>query len=171
MRRALGPDGAIGRRLRRLPVVVRLGDTVFAHAAIDLGWARLGVDGLNRAARAAWATAPLFWGDLSRASLFRDPNGPLWNRKLVVGKSASVRAEVARVLELLGARRLVSGHTPSDLIPGQRRGRIAVLHGRRLVSVDVRLSDEPGSPVAALLLVGSTAWEWTPNGRRLLWRE
>jgi hypothetical protein len=170
MRRELGPRGRIGRALRRLPVAVRIGRVAFVHSVPALRWARLGVDGLDAAARDAWRAAARFWRDLPGNGMFRADDGPLWNRALVEGRGPAARAELRRVLEALEADRIVVGHTQTRHLRGQR-GRIELLHGGRVVCADVSLGAEEGAPLAALDVRegGRRGYEWTPAKVRRLW--
>ena len=105
---------------------------------------------------------------LPRRSLFRDPSGPLWDRSLVQSTPAS-RAALRRSLSLIGAERMVVGHTQTQSIPRAAAGEIAVLSRGRLIGVDVGLGSESTAPRAALVIAGAEGWQWTPKGSRLLW--
>jgi len=72
-------------------------------------------------------------------------------------------------LALLGAERMIVGHTQTASLRGGREGHIHIQAGGRLVSVDVGLASGPASPRAALVLVGRSGYEWTPAATRLLW--
>ena len=167
MRRALGPHGRLGRVIRGLPVAYTAGGTVFVHAGLTPAWARRGVEGLNQAARQAWGAAGTFYAGHSRRGIFRNPAGPLWNRTLAEGSDSRA---LTRSLELLGARRMVVGHTQTAHLGGTP-GRIMLRHGGRLVLVDVGLRGGDISKRAALVIEGTSGWEWTEGGTRLLWRE
>jgi hypothetical protein len=169
LRRALGPRTKLGRALRELPVAHVAGDTIFVHAGILPEWANLGVDGLNQAAKAAWQSAPAFYPRLPAKSLFRSNSGPLWDRSLAYAKAGS-GAALRRSLALLGVRRMVVGHTPTDSFKGGERGKIALIHGGRLVLIDVGLCSGSSGPRTALVIEGRTGREWTPHGTRVLWR-
>jgi hypothetical protein len=168
LRRALGPSGRLGRAIRNLPIVHRSGDTVFVHAGLMPTWARRGVDGLNQQARLAWDAAGNFYGSHPRRSMFRNPAGPLWNRSLAEGSEGP--GALTRSLELLGARRMVIGHTQTAYLGGTP-GRILLRHGGRLVCVDVGLRGGDIQKRAALVIQGGAGWEWTEGGTRQLWRE
>jgi hypothetical protein len=168
MRRELGPRGSTGRALRSLPVAIRIGETAYVHSVPSPRWARRGIDGLNQAARAIWAARPRFWRDLPRSSLFRAVDGPLWNREIVGRETRATRAALVRTLDALEVARIVVGHTQTRHLPGGERGRIALLHGGRVVCIDVSLGLGPSAPLAALDLRGDALHEWTPAGRRRL---
>lgn len=168
LRRELGPRGTTGRALRALPVAIRIGDTAFVHSVPSPRWARRGIEGLNAAARDTWAGTPRFWRDLPRSSVLRAVDGPLWNRDIVSRETRATRAELTRTLDALGVSRIVVGHTQTRHLPGGERGRIALLHDRRVICIDVSLGLGPGAPLAALDLRAGALHEWTPAGRRPL---
>jgi hypothetical protein len=169
MRRELGPRGVLGRALRSLPIALRIGDTAFVHSVPSPRWARRGIDGLNQAVRDVWAGRPRFWRDLPRTNILRAVDGPLWNRAIVGDATPQARDQLARTLALLGARRIVVGHTQTRHLPGGRHGRIALLHDRRVVCIDVSLGLGQSAPLAALDIRSGNCHEWTPAGRRRLW--
>lgn len=168
LRRALGPRGALGRALRALPVAYRSNGALFVHAGLLPKWARWGIDGLNQRAAEAWAAARIRLWSLPKSSLFRSSEGPLWDRTLVRG-GAQARAQLRQTLELLGAHRMIVGHTQTASLPAGKAGQILVLAGGSLVDVDVGLSSGEGTPRAALILDGPRGLEWTPERTRVLW--
>jgi hypothetical protein len=169
LRRALGPRGSLGRMIRSLPVAVKIDRTAFVHSVPSPRWVKGGVEGLNEAAREAWKTAPAFWRQLPRGSIFRAVDGPLWNRELVDRETRAHTAQVDRTLRLFDVDRIVVGHTPTVAVPRGVRGHIALLHGGRVVCADVSIEAEEHAPLAALDIRGDSAWEWTPFGSRQLW--
>jgi len=171
LRRELGPRGRLGQRLRRLPVAHRAMGCVFVHGGLLPQWAELGIDGLNQYAEREWRQAPAFMRRLPMGSLFRDPDGPLWNRALARGAPGAA-ALVRRSLALLDAERMVVGHTPTHFAGGDL-GEIRTRFGSRLVLVDVGLEQGPYGPRAALVVRrgGRTGEEWTPRGARTLWED
>lgn len=170
MRRSLGARGKIGRALRALPVVHRTLDTIFVHGGLRPEWAELGVDAINARAAEEWRTAPSTLWSLPRSSLFRDPKGPLWDRSLTHGSREASR-DVQKTLSLLGAERMIVGHTPTEHAPGGTEGEILMLHGGRLVLVDVGIRSGKHAPRAALILTAQGGYQWTPGGTRSLWGE
>jgi hypothetical protein len=124
---------------------------------------------LNERAREDWRAARgKLWRLPKRGSLFRAGDGPLWDRSLVRG-GAKARANLKKTLAVLGAQRMVVGHTQTASLPKGQEGRILVLERGQLIGVDVGLSEEPRAPRAALIIDGSRGLEWTPEGTRLLW--
>jgi hypothetical protein len=170
LRRALGPHSTLGRVLRSLPVAYHSQHTVYVHAGLLPEWAELGIEGLNQAAAEVWASRPRRYFKLAKNSLFRDNGGPLWDRSLVEGGRAAA-TRLTRSLQLLGARRMVVGHTQTKAVKGGEEGRVLTLHGARLVVVDVGLGQGPNAPRAALVIEGATGTEWRPDGTRVLWKD
>jgi hypothetical protein len=168
LRRALGPRSQLGRALRALPVAHVSQGSLFVHAGLLPSWAKLGLEGLDRLAEQEWAEGRRGLWTLPKAGLFRSGSGPLWDRSLVRG-GAQARRALTQSLALMGAERMIVGHTQTASLAGGQEGRIHVQAGGRLVSVDVGLASGPNAPRAALVLEGPTGYEWTPLGPRLLW--
>lgn len=169
MRRALGPTGALGKRLRKLPVALQLGDTVFVHAGLRPEWAERGLAALNKEAQRAWKTATGLARDLPRENLLNAPTGPIWDRTLSLGEGRAAGRDLRRSLAMLGAQRMVIGHTRTVHVPGGAQGKIATRFRGALVCIDVGLSGGPNTPRTALVLDGERGYEWTPTGKRSLW--
>jgi hypothetical protein len=169
MRRALGPHHSLGKALRALPVAYTSGGNLFVHAGLLPEWAKLGVSGLAERARNDWATVRdnRLWS-LSKRSLFRAAGGPLWDRTLVRG-DAGTGARLRETLRLVGAERMIVGHTQTGSLRGGQEGRVSVLSQGRLIAVDVGLAEGEHTPRTALVIDGARGLEWTPNGVRSLW--
>lgn len=148
-RGALSAQGAYGRRLRTLDAVVRIGDSVFVHAGIPKAWAGLGVEGINDAVHQALAA-----GD--GPILGRD--GPLWYRGYLKDDEPRACAEAAETLRLLGARRMVMGHTVQ---PGGRP--VARCQGA-LIGIDTGASKAMQGTPSALEILRGDARALTPEG-------
>jgi len=168
LRRALGPRGKFGRALRALPVAHVSQGALFVHAGLLPAWAKLGLDGLDRMAEKEWADGGRGLWTLPKKGLFRSSSGPLWDRSLVRG-GAEARRALTQSLALVGAERMIVGHTQTASLAGGREGRIHVQAGGRLVSVDVGLGSGPGTPRTALVIEGGSGYEWTPTATRVLW--
>jgi len=169
LRRALGPRGTLGRALRSLPVAYVTSQTLFVHGGLLPSWARSGIEGLNQQARECWAEARVNLWSLPKRSLFRASSGPLWDRSLVRG-GPQARRDLKETLALVGAQRMVVGHSQTASLPRGREGRILVSAAGRLIAVDVGLSSGLGTPRAALIIEGEHGYEWTPEGTTTLWR-
>jgi len=168
LRRALGPRGTLGRALRALPVAYVTSQTLFVHGGLLPAWARWGVDGLNELARECWAAARHNLWSLPKKSLFRNSSGPLWDRSLVRGGPRAIR-DLREALALLGAERMVVGHSQTASLPRGREGRVLVAARGRLIDVDVGLSSQQRTASAALIIEGERGYEWTREGTTLLW--
>ncbi|MFZ5891991.1 MAG: metallophosphoesterase [Myxococcota bacterium] len=169
LRRELGPRGRLGKALRQLRVVHVVDDMVCVHAGILPSFAKLGVAGLNDAAESEWQNAGRRFQELKRRGLFRNPEGPLWDRSLARGGS-EMALELKHSLALLGVKRMVIGHTPTHTLKGGAKGRILTRFSNRLVLVDVSLAEGDESPRAALVVENGRGFEWSPEGMRLLWQ-
>lgn len=107
---ALLPGGAIARQFAQRPVIVQVGDTVFAHGGVTPPHVRYGVDRLNR------EVSEFFLGQRKRPPApMVSPDGPLWTR---IYGSPDVRPEdcatLQETLRMLSAERLVIGHTVQE---------------------------------------------------------
>jgi len=167
LRRALKPSAKLGREVRALPVVVQRGDTIFVHAGLTPRWAKLGVEGLNRAARDAWRRAPRYFSGLDWTGILRARDAPVWDRTFVRDEDAE--ALLAETLDCLGARRMVIGHTPTKHVTGGKKGEVLLRYGGRVVCIDVSLGSGDGAPRAALIIEEGQGFVWTPQGLRSLW--
>jgi len=170
LRRALGARARLGRALRALPVAYVTSRALFVHGGLLPEWAHAGVEGLNQQARACWAAARVNLWSLPKKSLFRSPTGPLWNRSLLAGGPRAQR-ELSESLALVGAERMVVGHTQTASLPRGRAGHILVTSAGRLVAVDVGLSSSERALSAALIIDGERGYEWTPEGMTTLWEQ
>jgi Calcineurin-like phosphoesterase len=168
LRRALGPSGQLGRALRALPVAYLSHGALFVHAGLLPAWAKLGLDGLERAAEREWSAGRRGLWTLPKSGLFRNPDGPLWDRSLVRGGPQARRA-LTQSLALVGAERMIVGHTQTASLKGGREGHVHVQAGGRLISVDVGLASGLYAPRAALVIAGASGYEWTPSATRVLW--
>ena len=168
LRRALGPRATLGRALRTLPVAYVTAQTLFVHGGLVPSWARIGLEGLNQQAQECWAAARINLWSLPKKCLFRNPTGPLWDRSLVAG-GPEARRELGETLALVGAQRMVVGHSQTASLPRGRKGRILVTAAGRLIDVDVGLSSQERSASAALIIEGERGYEWTSEGTKLLW--
>ena len=168
LRRALGARGTLGRALRAMPVAYVTAQTLFVHGGLVPSWARAGLDGLNQQAKECWAAARINLWSLPKKCLFRNPSGPLWDRSLVAG-GPQARRELRETLALVGAQRMVVGHSQTASLPRGRNGRILVMAGGSLIDVDVGLSSRERASSAALIIEGEHGYEWTPDGTHALW--
>lgn len=150
-RAAFTREGEDGAWLATLDAVAVIDDTVFCHGGLRELWARLGTDAVNRQVREGmfdlFAKPPVIGDD-----------GPLWYRGYAQDSEAVVCDELGRSLELVGARRMVVGHTVQD------DGRITARCDGRVVLIDTGISAHYGSHVAALQIIAADAKALYPSG-------
>jgi hypothetical protein len=145
---AFSASAPLGAWLRERPMVAQVGDTVFVHGGITPRFAELGIGGMNTMAKAVVS------GELPGAHLGDD--SPIWYRGYLQGQGAC--QELERALEILGAERMVVGHTT------QRTGRIAVGCQGRVLGIDTGISSHYGAHAAAIEFRGGDAWVLYPEG-------
>lgn len=169
LRRAFGPRGRVGRALRRLPVVVRVGELALVHGGLAPRWSRVGIEGLNQSAADGWAARDGGDRDSFYKSAIGDQAGPLWHRRFAEDKGRPVERSLTATLSHLGTRRLVIGHTQTRFLRGGEAGRILTRFDDRVVCIDVGMRDHDPATWAALVVERGQGWEWKPSGRRRLW--
>jgi hypothetical protein len=136
--RALAPGGAWAKRLARFNVVATVGDTVFSHAGVLPAWASR-VDEVNLTSR-CWLDGQAGGADEPPIALVSDTS-PVWTREYGMPEVACEQVDTA--LALLGARRMVVGHTV------QQSGISAACDGK-LWRIDVGLAQLYGGPIEVL---------------------
>lgn len=137
-REAFAADGPEGAWILARDVTVIVDGTVFVHGGIDAHWARFGARGINAMARAALlGVGP---------GTVLGPDGPVWNRALVLESEVVACPQLELALGELGAERMVVGHTTA------RDGRMRERCGGRLWAIDTGLSTHYGRHLAALEL-------------------
>jgi hypothetical protein len=137
------PGGTEANRLAQYPVVLIVGDTVFAHGGVLHKHLRYGLDRMNTEL-AAWMRA-----ERQLPAQLRSDDSPFWTRDYGDEPVApGVCASLGRVLAGLGAARLVVGHTP------QKSG-ISFACGQHLARIDVGMSAaHGGNPPEVLEIAG-----------------
>lgn len=141
------PDTELGRWLRSLPVMVRIGDVLFVHGGISPAFAAAhpSLAEVNRQARTELREGP---------GPVLGPDGPLWFRGLVQGP---VPAGFEAVLRTYGASRVVVGHTTLD--------HVVALGGGRIYAIDAGLKD--GRPGEVWIQEGRSRWRGLADGTRI----
>jgi hypothetical protein len=114
-----GPDSEQGRWLRSLPVLLRVGDVLFAHGGVSPAFAAAHPDlkAVNREARAELGHG---------GGTILGPEGPLWYRGLAED-SGPAAADLAAVLATYGVRRIVVGHTTQTRITPRLGGLVTLI--------------------------------------------
>lgn len=142
------PGGAYARKLAHHPVVLIVGETVFAHGGVLPSYAA-DPERMNREVR-AW----LLGESESGANVLRADDGPVWSRHFGEPEpSAEDCALLRETLNRLKSVRMVVGHTV------QQRGINAACDGR-VYRIDVGLAAHYGGRTQVL--------EITPRGPRVL---
>lgn len=136
------PGGAYALKVSELPVFVKVGDSVFVHGGVLPKHIAYGLDRMNDQVQ-RWMR-----GELSvLPSVMADADGPMWTRLYSLETDAAGCEELTRALNLLGAKRMVVGHTP------QLSG-ITSACDERVWRIDVGMSRYYGGPVEVLEIRG-----------------
>ena len=142
---ALMPGGPYARQLADLPVVLKLGETVFVHGGIVPRWAQYGVERINGEVR-DWLLGKT--PEPNSALGVDDGDRVMWTRQF----SASVTGDdcqlLAESLKILGARRMIVAHTVHPEITARCNDRVW--------AVDVGMSRAYGGPVEVLEIVNDS---------------
>jgi hypothetical protein len=136
------PGGPYARLLASRPFVVKIGDTVFVHGGVLPKHVSYGLDRINDELD-AWllGTRP------APPELLVANDGPVWTRAYSNDEAQADCAELTRTLALLGAKRMVVGHTV------QRTGINSACEGK-VWRIDVGMSHYFGGPIQVLDIDG-----------------
>jgi hypothetical protein len=152
MRFAFEAKGEYGAWVRSRPAVARINGIVFLHGGLNETSAALGCEGINAAVRKDLASLPVPPEQLP--TLFSvSETGPLWYRGLANEPEATLAPRLDVILQAMGARAIVIGHTT---IPGKVTPRL----GGRVIQIDTGMVNGefyPGGVASALELQGNTA--------------
>ncbi|KAF9363277.1 hypothetical protein BGX34_004493 [Mortierella sp. NVP85] len=124
---------------------IQHGHTLFSHADMHPDWASKGIDAMNTLAHDA------LWNKQYKAPIFTT-DGPVWNRALAkqeAGVDATCET-IETIKEILGVKRLVSGHTVS------KGGKILSLCNGSYLGIDVGITNYYGGNLAALEIIENT---------------
>jgi hypothetical protein len=109
---AFMPGGVYARRLSAFPLVLRVGETIFAHGGVLPMWAKYGIDRLNADVREGLAgrraTEPAATLGLDDGSA---DDGVMWSRHFAAASDEVACALAKESLSMLGAKRMVIAHT------------------------------------------------------------
>jgi hypothetical protein len=169
LRRALSHHGKLGRAIRKWPVAVKEDGIVFAHTALTPTWAERGIDAINEEAKKLWATKPMHMADLAKDCMFRDDDGPLWDRSFASEEGPEIKKQVEQSLKLLEAKHMVIGHTKTIHVPNGEAGRISARFKGKVVCIDVGLTSGADTPRTALVIERGKGFEWSSGELRSLW--
>jgi hypothetical protein len=139
------PGGREARKLAQFPVVLMVGDSVFAHGGVEPKHVKYGIDRMNREV-SAWMR-----GQSPLPHQLAGEHTPFWTRTFGEAPASNdTCASLDRVLSALKGARLVVGHTP------QKSG-ITFDCNDKLARIDVGLSAYYGKhPTEVLEITGTT---------------
>jgi hypothetical protein len=153
MSQAFAPKGDYGPWMRSRPTMAMINGVAFLHGGVSDTVAPLGCDGINGAVAKELASLPTDPQAMA-ALLSASETGPLWYRGLALEPEDTFAPTLTGILERLGARVIVVGHT--TVLPG----RIGTRFGGRVVQIDTGMLNGtfyPKGVPAALELHGNTA--------------
>jgi len=101
---AFMPGGRMARKLAEHDVVAFVGDSVFVHGGVLPKHVRYGLDKLNREV-SAWMR-----GEAASPAIMQGEDAPVWSRDYS-GERPADCATLDETLQLIGAKRMVVGHT------------------------------------------------------------
>lgn len=134
---AFAPGGPYAQLLAAWPVIAKVGDSVFVHGGLLPEHVQYGIDAINRQT-AAWMR-----GEGAAPAMLMRPDAPVWTRLYSEDPDREACARLERVLESLGAARMVVGHTP------QSRGISSACDGK-VWRIDTGMSHVYGGPLQVL---------------------
>lgn len=141
---AFAPGGPYATMLANRPIVYRVGDTMFAHGGVLPKHVTAGIDRINDETK-AWLLGEQ--PSPPRAAIAED--GPLWTRMYSAAPGREECATLNEALGMLGAKRMVMGHTV------QRNGINPACEGKAW-RIDVGMSKFFSGPIQALAIEGDT---------------
>lgn len=103
---AFAPGGPYARKLATRPVVLVVGDSVFAHGGVLPAHARRGLEAINAEVQ-QWLLGA---GEIS-PDIIQGDESPVWTRRFCESPGPSDCAVADETLGLLGVKRMVVGHT------------------------------------------------------------
>jgi hypothetical protein len=142
---ALMPGGPYARQLAALPVVLKLGQTVFVHGGVEPRWARYGIDRINREVR-DWLMG--LTAEPDSAQGVDDGDRVMWTRQFSANVTSAECAMLDQSLKILGAGRMIVAHTVHAEITARCDGRVW--------AVDVGMSRAYGGHVEVLEIVNDS---------------
>ncbi len=141
---AFFPGGTYAKRLAEHPMVAIVGDSVFVHGGVHPKHLDYGLARMDNEVR-AWLR-----GERALPKIAVAEDGPVWSRAYSAAPSATECAELDKVLDRLGAKRMVMGHTP-------QKPDISPACDAKAWRIDTGMSKSYGGNVEVLELVGGEA--------------
>ena len=137
-----------GHWLAEHNVVIKINDTVFVHGGLTESFAGMGLEAINNLYRSE--VQRLLRGEEFRPRILFVPAGPLWNRDMAsTDENREYKAHVDRILELVGAKRVVVAHTPTAF---QGRDKDLVRYDGKVWVIDTGISSVFHGRVWAILI-------------------
>lgn len=157
---AFSDEGRYGKWLRERRGMVKIDGVAFVHGGLTPEVAALGCEAINATARRE-ITSEIAKTRLDPlASLAAGESGPFWYRGLAREDETTFLPSVEQVLQSIGARAVVIGHT----VTGD--GRIKPRFGGRVVMIDVGMNTLYGRNLAALEIGPDGSMSALYEGRR-----
>ena len=141
---ALSAEGRYGQWLRERPVIVKVNGVAFVHGGLTPEVAALGCEAINAQVHRELNEDVARTQKDPTSTLAAGENGPLWYRGLAKDDESILAPRVEQVLQSLGAKAIVVGHSVTGT------GRIQARFGGRVVGIDVGMGDVYGGNLAAL---------------------
>ena len=160
---AFGKDGDYGKWVRSRIAAVKINGVLFIHGGVSDRVANLGCDGLNAEVQRDLAAVPVP-NEKITSLLSATEDGPLWYRGMASEPETEFTPMLTSILQRLGARAVVVGHTPlAD-------ARITTRFGGRVMLIDTgMLNGEfyPKGIASALEMRGDALTAIYADGRRV----
>jgi len=158
----------LGRWMRSMPAAVVIDQCLFTHGGLEWEWAQFGLHWLNAETEADMLLDGPY-GTLPLLSPIASPTGPLWNRRLLAEEPEStMRDDLERTLDFVGASVMIVGHTPALFVPEAEPGRIVRKFDGRLIGVDVGINPMFGGHYNWLEIENGTVHEVARHHRQQL---
>ncbi|HEX7663025.1 MAG TPA: shewanella-like protein phosphatase [Polyangiaceae bacterium] len=139
---AFSPGGKYAQMLSQRPLFVKVGDTVFVHGGILPKHVTYGLDKMNDEVSAWLASTTKSAPDSITAE-----DSPVWTRAYSTDDAPADCEKLQKVLDRLGAKRMVVGHTV-------QKGDVTNACDGKVFRIDVGMSSFFGGPIEALAIDG-----------------
>jgi hypothetical protein len=122
-----GPQSELGRWLRSLPALLKIGDLLFVHGGVSPEFISRGLD--IQSANKEMQMLPKAEREGLNAFL-HSSSGPIWYRGMVLGdqRDSITQPDLEKILAHFGVKRIVVGHTTVDAV--------TALHGGKVIAID-----------------------------------
>jgi len=135
--KSVSATGRYGKWMRSHNAIIRINDSLFCHAGLTSGEAGKSLRAINDEVRRSLA------GD--KPDTAGTELSVFWTRSLATDPEESVKAALGPILDGLGAKRIVVGHTVS-------KGGIRSRAGGMVIMIDVGMSAVFGGPAMCLAI-------------------